>query len=58
MSTGKIRTRTRDTILDDELRTTPVDRALARRGRLWFWSLLLIIAAITLSCLLPIGGAA
>ena len=58
MSTGRIHTRTRDTVLDDELRTTPVDRALSRRGRLWFWSLLLAIAIIVLSCLSATGGAA
>lgn len=58
MSTGRIRTRTRDTILDDELRTTPVDRALHKRGRLWFWSLLLLLTILALNCLLPVGGAA
>jgi hypothetical protein len=58
MSSGQIRTRTRDTVLVDELRTTPVDEALSKRQRRWSWSLLLVLVLVGLYCLLPSGGVA
>ena len=43
---AQIRTKTRDTVLVDELRESPVDRDLSRTGRILFLVVALIVAAL------------
>ncbi len=46
MRTNQVNTRTRDTVLLDDVRVSPVDEQLLRNHRKVFWILLLIVLLI------------
>lgn len=46
MSSGELRTRTKDQVLLDEVRQTPVDRSLGRTRRRALWMLLLVVLVL------------